>query len=44
MTHAVSLLEVAEVTHDVRRLRVEKPRGYAFVSGQATECPELVIT
>jgi ferredoxin-NADP reductase len=37
MTHTVRILSVAEVTHDVRRLTVEKPKGFQFVPGQATE-------
>jgi hypothetical protein len=37
MTHTVRILSVSDVTHNVRRLRVEKPEGYAFVPGQATE-------
>jgi len=37
MTHTVRILSIAAVTHDVRRLRVEKPAGFAFVPGQATE-------
>ena len=34
-----------QVTHDVKRFRVEKPEGYSFIPGQATEVsintPEL---
>jgi len=37
MTHTVRILSVSDVTHNVRRLRVEKPEGYEFVPGQATE-------
>jgi NAD(P)H-flavin reductase len=37
MTHTVRILSIAAVTHDVRRLRVEKPAGFEFVPGQATE-------
>ena len=37
MSFTVKVLSTAEVTHDVRRLRVEKPKGYEFVPGQATD-------
>lgn len=33
----VRILEIAEVTHDVKRFRFEKPDGYAYVPGQATD-------
>ena len=33
----VQLLAVEPVTHDVRRYRVERPEGFAFEPGQATE-------
>ncbi len=43
--HIVKILKVEEVTHDVRRFTVEKPAGYKFTPGQATEAainkPEL---
>jgi len=35
--HIVKILEAEYVTHDVRRFRVEKPDGYSFTPGQATE-------
>lgn len=35
--HKVKVLELTPVTHDVRRVRVEKPEGYIFKPGQATE-------
>lgn len=35
--HVARILDVHPVTHDVRRFRVEKPDGYSFVPGQATE-------
>ncbi len=35
--HIVRIIDVNQVTHDVRRLRVEKPAGYTFIPGQATE-------
>ena len=37
MDHTVKLLQVRQVTHDVREFRVEKPKGYRFVPGQATD-------
>jgi ferredoxin-NADP reductase len=43
--HNVKILDVLQVTHDVKRFRVEKPEGYSFIPGQATEVsvntPEL---
>ncbi|MDR3711680.1 MAG: flavodoxin reductase [Puia sp.] len=33
----VKILLIQQVTHDVRRFRVEKPVGYTFKPGQATE-------
>lgn len=35
--HIVKILSVTPVTHDVRRFKVEKPEGYTFIPGQATE-------
>lgn len=35
--HIVKILSVEPVTHDVRRFKVEKPLGYQFIPGQATE-------
>jgi ferredoxin-NADP reductase len=35
--HIVKILETGIVTHDVRYFRVEKPVGYSFIPGQATE-------
>jgi len=35
--HIVKILNTAKVTHDVIRFRVEKPLGYSFIPGQATE-------
>ncbi len=37
MAHTVKILETEMVTHDVRQLTVEKPDGYEFEPGQATE-------
>ena len=43
--HIVKILDIMRVTHDVKRFQVEKPEGYSFVPGQATEVsvnsPEL---
>jgi len=35
--HIVKILKTEQVTHDVRRFQVEKPAGYKFIPGQATE-------
>lgn len=35
--HVVKILDITPVTHDVNRYQVEKPAGYHFVPGQATE-------
>lgn len=35
--YVVKVLGVENVTHDVRRFKVEKPDGYKFIPGQATE-------
>ena len=35
--HIVKVLKVENVTHNVRRFTVEKPDGYSFTPGQATE-------
>jgi propane monooxygenase reductase component len=37
MLESVRLLETEPVTHDVRRYRLEKPAGYRYEPGQATE-------
>ena len=37
MTHTVTIREIAEVTHDVRRLTFDKPAGYVFEPGQAAD-------
>lgn len=34
---AVRILESVFINHDVKRLRIERPAGYAFVPGQAAE-------
>lgn len=35
--HSVKILAIADVTHNVRRYTLEKPPGYSFKPGQATE-------
>ncbi len=35
--HVVKILSIEEVTHDVKCFRVEKPAGYSFIPGQATD-------
>ncbi|MGV3651285.1 MAG: FAD-binding oxidoreductase [Devosia sp.] len=37
MEKSVAILEITDVTHNTRRYRVEKPEGYSFAPGQATE-------
>ena len=36
-SHNVKVLEIKKVTHDVLGIKTEKPAGYTFVPGQATE-------
>lgn len=36
-THIVKILSIENVTHNVRSYKTEKPEGYTFVPGQATE-------
>lgn len=35
--HSVEILDIADITHNVRRYTLEKPAGYTFQPGQATE-------
>ena len=35
--YIVKITHIENVTHDVKRFRVEKPSGYSFIPGQATE-------
>lgn len=35
--HTVKILDIVYITHNVRRFRFEKPNGYHFNPGQATE-------
>ncbi|PWN05882.1 FAD-binding oxidoreductase [Rhodohalobacter mucosus] len=37
MPHTLTITDIQDVTHDVRRYRFEKPEGYSFTPGQATE-------
>ena len=37
MQTSVKILDTIPVTHNVRHYRVERPRGYSFTPGQATE-------
>lgn len=37
MAYTVKILEIESVTHDVKKLTFEKPDGYDFEPGQATE-------
>lgn len=34
---SVKILDIAEITHNVRRYTLEKPEGYSFKPGQATD-------
>ena len=34
---SVKILDIADVTHNVRRYRLERPKGYSFAPGQATD-------
>ena len=36
-SHIVKIKSIGKVTHDVVRIVIEKPAGYTFTSGQATE-------
>lgn len=37
MSYTVKILNIHSVTHDVKQYTTEKPKGYAFTPGQATE-------
>jgi len=37
MNYIVGILEITEVTHNVKRFKIEKPAGYVFTPGQATD-------
>jgi hypothetical protein len=35
--HIVKILNIDKVTHNVKRFQIEKPEGYSFIPGQATD-------
>lgn len=35
--HKLKILDIKNVTQDVKSLKVEKPKGYSFIPGQATD-------
>ena len=35
--YIVKILRIGQVTHDVKRFQIEKPAGYSFIPGQATD-------
>ena len=35
--HIVKIIRTEQVTHDVKRFQVERPEGYSFIPGQATD-------
>jgi len=35
--YIVKILHIDEVTHNVKRFKFEKPEGYSFIPGQATD-------
>lgn len=37
MPNTLKILDIQTLTHDVKQYKVEKPDGYSFVPGQATE-------
>ncbi|WP_057935709.1 FAD-binding oxidoreductase [Algoriphagus resistens] len=37
MIHMLKVLDIQPVTHNVKKYRLEKPKGYFFIPGQATE-------
>lgn len=37
MTHALEIREIREITHNVRQFTMEKPEGFSFEPGQATD-------
>ncbi|KMQ72987.1 FAD-binding oxidoreductase [Marinobacter subterrani] len=37
MSHTLEIQDIQNVTHDVRQIRLEKPEGFTFAPGQATE-------
>jgi len=37
MQHSLTITSIQSVTHNVRQYRLEKPEGFHFEAGQATE-------
>ena len=37
MDHIVNILEINDVTHNVKSFKIEKPANYIFTPGQATD-------
>jgi ferredoxin-NADP reductase len=37
MSYNVTIRDIQKVTHDVKRFKVDKPEGFEFIPGQATE-------
>ncbi|PWK77620.1 hypothetical protein LX99_02497 [Mucilaginibacter oryzae] len=37
MEYIVKIISVKQITHNVKQFRLEKPQGYTFIPGQATE-------
>jgi ferredoxin-NADP reductase len=37
MDNVVEIIDMKQITHDVKQFRVEKPKGYQFIPGQATD-------
>jgi len=35
--HIAKIINIEQITHNVKRFRIEKPAGYSFIPGQATE-------
>lgn len=37
MSYTVAIRDIQQITHDVKRFKIDKPEGFEFVPGQATE-------
>ncbi len=37
MSYNVTIRDIQQVTHDVKRFKMDKPEGFEFIPGQATE-------
>ncbi len=37
MSYNVAIRDIQQITHDVKRFKVDKPEGFEFIPGQATE-------